>query len=265
MTSSPTPADVTYRHSDVESRRFGRPVGRIEVAHSAQPDAALSEVLDLLAISDDDVVILRYPTEHVTWSAALRRAGRDLVHADVLTTWRLNLARAVPEPPAGWPPEGTAVLPAAEVPRAHLERLVVEVFDQFSNHYAANPLFDASDVVAGYVEWVVRSVEMEHAFCVVAPEGPVGFVTFATQGRRAVIHLGGFVARARLTRGPVGLFAHVAQVATAAGCRSAVLPTQAHNQPMQRLLVGSGYVPTSSTSTVHAVRRGLLDRVPVAR
>lgn len=135
--------------SPLDSARFGRPVERLTVpAGSGSPFPAVREAV---LGSRADVIVLRYPAEHVGWFAELTALGRTAVFADSLTYWRLRAGRGrAPEPPGDLQPTDR-VTPAA------VRESVSDIFDAYRNHYLANPLFGTAEALAGYREWALRS------------------------------------------------------------------------------------------------------------
>lgn len=255
---------VSYAPSEVESRRFGVSVGRLVAPFDAEPTAALGDVRDALESAEEDVVVLRYPSAHVRWFADLLPIERDLIHADSMVHCEQRLAD-LPALPAGWPRDDLTLLSGDEVrdrvDLAALERLVPVVFEGYTNHYMANPLFDPQDVVAGYQEWIRTSLRQDHVVCVLDPAGdPQGFVTVGVGGTRGDLMLGGVAPAARRRHAYTALLITGGRVARDAGCELAGGPTQVQNVATQRVLAAAGYRPTYGISTVHAVRKGLLSR-----
>ncbi len=259
MTDLFADSHVEYVHSEVESLRFDISVGRITVPFASDPVTSLHEVRELLSSSEDDVVVLRYPSERVTWSAALRSAGRDLIHADAMVHCEQGLVDSLPSLPMGWPREDLHLVSGQDVDSASLDALVPVIFDGYTNHYSSNPLFNPRDVVAGYQEWVLTSLRREHVVCIVDHAGdPLGFVTFSAEDGRGDLHLGGITPRLRRQGAYTALLAQAGRLAAAAGCSSAGGPTQVQNVATQRVLAAAGYQPRAATNTMHAVRPGLL-------
>ncbi|GAA4206591.1 hypothetical protein GCM10022252_68940 [Streptosporangium oxazolinicum] len=135
--------------SPLESARFGRPVERLTVP--AGSGSSFPSVREAVLGSEADVIVLRYPAEHVGWFAELTTLGRTAVFADSLTYWRLYAGRGrAPEPPGD-------LQVTERVTPAVVRESISDCFATYRNHYLANPLFDAAGALAGYREWALRS------------------------------------------------------------------------------------------------------------
>lgn len=254
--SAITGRELSLRESLFESRRFGLSFSRAEVPLGVDDqDAALRAVLTYLRDDAADVVVVRHPAAQVGWFARLRESGRDLIAADTLVYWRLEVG-------SGRPPEPltsvTARIAAAPGP-ALVEELVSDMFAGYGNHYLANPLLDPAAALAGYVEWGHRSASDDTAVIVDrTDDGPVGLATMESSSGVSEIQLAGI----RRTAQRQGVYPHLLaaceDAARAAGSRSLVISTQAHNTNVQRAWARYGFEPVGAVSTVHAVRAGLL-------
>jgi ribosomal protein S18 acetylase RimI-like enzyme len=249
---------VTVRDSPLESERFGLTFSRIEVPLGVSDDSALGGVQTAVRESEADIVVLRYPAARVGWYAQLLASGRDLISADTLTYWRLEVGRGRPSVADA----GVATASAEELDESLVGDLVADMFAGYGNHYLANPLLAPGDALAGYVEWAQRSVQHDTAIALTrGDEGVVGLATLEMSPGTSEIQLAGI--RQRFQRH--GLYAHLlAGCERAAGEQGAgelVISTQAHNAQVQRAWTRFGFEPVGTVLTVHAVRPGLLPSV----
>lgn len=252
---------VTCGPSESESDRFGRSVGRIEVPLEAPREEASALVRRELARPTPDLLFLRYPAQYVDWFAAFRGHGRDLLFADTLVYWRLDLDDARIGP--GESRSGLAI-ERSPMPEDDLAALVSDVFEDYANHYRANPLLSPRSALMGYREWVRRSVERDALVRLVhSDQGTVGFATL-TIGECGVAEV--LLAGIRTDVQGTGLYPHLlagcADLARARRCRQLVISTQGHNTDVQRAWSRFGMVPVATFSTVHALRVGLLPTRP---
>ncbi|MEU4540992.1 GNAT family N-acetyltransferase [Streptosporangium sp. NPDC023825] len=240
--------------SPLDSARFGRPVERLTVP--AQAPSPFPAVREAVLGSRADVIVLRYPAEHVGWFAELTALGRTAVFADSLTYWRLRAGRGrAPEPPGD-------LQPTQRVTPAAVRESVSDIFAAYRNHYLANPLFDDAEALAGYREWALRSAS--EGECVAlrewspAGDGILALATLADDADRTEILLAGVISRARGR----GLYAHLLAAvegrALARGAREVVISTQGHNTGVQRAWARYGFEPALTFLTVHLVRSRLL-------
>ncbi|MEU4409218.1 GNAT family N-acetyltransferase [Streptosporangium sp. NPDC023963] len=242
--------------SPLESARFGCSVERLTV--SAGSGAPFSAVREALLGSVADVVVLRYPAEHVGWFAKLTALGRTAVFADSLVYWRLRAGQGRGSAPSSDLRTSEPVGPAA------VEALVSDIFGAYGNHYLANPLFDAAKALAGYREWALRSSAEGECLALeergAGAEGPrlLGLATLEEDGPRTEILLAG------VTPGSQGrgLYAHLLRAvedrALARGAAEVVISTQGHNTRVQRAWARYGFEPVQTFLTVHLVRSRLL-------
>ncbi len=238
--------------SPLESARFGCSVERIVVpADSAAP---LSAVREAVLGSAADVVVLRYPAEHVSWFAELTALGRTAIFADSLAYWRLRAGR-------GHEPRHWASLHVTELSRPDVVKaLVSDIFAAYGNHYLANPLFDAAEAMAGYQEWAARSAA--EGACLGLRDPAVGdllgLVTLEETAGRTEILLAGVVSGAQ-GRGLYSLLLRAVEDRTLArGAAEVVISTQGHNARVQRAWARYGFEPARTVLTVHLVRSRLL-------
>ncbi|MER6947320.1 GNAT family N-acetyltransferase [Nonomuraea sp. NPDC000554] len=235
--------------SRVESERFGCSVERL-TAGSASPFPAVREAV---LGSDADVIVLRYPAEHVGWFAQLTALGRTAVFADSLVYWRLRAGQ-------GRAPEGAPDLLPVEPAAASVGELISEIFTAYGNHYLANPLFDPADAVAGYQEWALSSAAEGGCLALWdrSTEALVALATLEEGEARTEILLAGVVPG----RQGRGLYAHLLKAVEdrtlTRGSADVVISTQGHNTRVQRAWARYGFEPTQTVLTVHLIRSALL-------
>ena len=149
VTSSRT-GEFRCRHSRLESRRFGVSVGRLTVPFGSDADGSLPTVRELLATSRDDVVILRYPSERVTWFASAPRRGTGpRPRGLACSTSSAISAGSRPTCPHGPSIRNLSLVDGRDVDSSALVDLVPRVFATSHSHYTANPLFDPRATRAG--------------------------------------------------------------------------------------------------------------------
>ena len=242
--------------SPLESARFGCSVERLTVpVESGTPFSAVREAL-LGSVAD--VVVLRYPAEHVGWFAKLTAFGRTVLFADSLVYWRLRAGEGRGPAPS---PELRTSEPAGP---AAVRALVSDIFGVYGNHYLANPLFDAAEALAGYQEWALRSsaegecLTLEDRGAQVVGPRTLGLATLEQDGPRTEILLAGVISGSQGR----GLYAHLLRAvedrALARGAAEVVISTQGHNTRVQRAWARYGFEPVQTFLTVHLVRSRLL-------
>lgn len=244
------PRAVRAQESPLESARFGCSVERLTVAAGA--GATSREVREAVLASAADVVVLRYPAEHVGWFAELTGLGRTALFADCLMYWRLRAGEGRPPRPS--PELRVAALNSPAV----VEALVADIFAAYGNHYLANPLFAAAAALEGYQDWALRSAAEGSCLALSDESRVLGIATLADDGPRTEILLAGMVSAAQGR----GLYAHllraVEEHVLVRGAQEVVISTQGHNTRVQKAWARYGFVPVQALLTVHLVRTRLL-------
>ena len=259
---------LTVRDSPAETERFGCSIQRVTIGPGpVEPAALLAQIEHLPA----DVLVVRYDAARLELPGTLARSRRAVVPAGTLTYWEKPVSDAAqPTPPPA--PSGLAVVPAntmvIEAPgslaaaTAVVREIVLTSFDDYGNHYSANPLLDPAAALAGYQEWAVRSLTDDPGNVLVMTEHdkPVGMATLepGADGHDLEILLAGLVPAAQGRRLYGSLLQACETVAAARGASRLVISTQVHNVRVQRAWAREGLRPFAAVETVHLIDRDLL-------
>ncbi|MCA2223144.1 GNAT family N-acetyltransferase [Nonomuraea aurantiaca] len=243
------------QESPQESARFGCSVERLTV--SVASGTRLASVREAILRSTADVVVLRYPAEHIGWFAALTDLGRTAVFADSLVYWQLLVGR-------GRAPAPSPELSVTEAPgAAAVAGLVADIFSAYGSHHLANPLFDPALALAGYQEWALHSAARDGCLALRGLDGDNGsgllaLATLEEDADRTEIQLAGVIP-AQQGR---GLYAYLLKAVEdrtrARGGREVVISTQGHNTRVQRAWARYGFEPVQTLITTHLVLSPLL-------
>ena len=235
--------ELIARASPYESDRFGVSVDRVSVSAAAK--TSVDEVLDVVAASDAQVVVLRYPAREVGWFARLMTGPRAALLADSLVYWSLPAGRGRrPQPDPGL----TTALDKDLDDRV-VDAIVADMFGDYGNHYCANPLFDDALALAGYQQWARRSIATAGAVTLRGPQDRlIGLATLGHADDVTEIELAGIVADEQGRGRYHHLLAAAEDVAT--GSRL-VISTQSHNTGVQRAWARYGFEPVHALLTVH--------------
>ncbi|KQY60520.1 hypothetical protein ASD11_13845 [Aeromicrobium sp. Root495] len=245
---------VQVADSPVESARFGVSIARVLVPEEAEADAAFATVRETLSEHSADVIVLRYPARHVRWFADLLSTGRELIHADTLDFWD----RALDE--VRDPDYAPYVLDESPSPE-DVGAISAPMFDEYPNHYAANPRLDVSRLGAGFAEWATTLAGAGPTGVLRAEDGdPAGYYTVALHGEVAEWVLGGVTAGHRGRGVYPRLMVGAERAAAQAGASRLIVSTQVQNLPVRRFYARLGMTPLSAFLTVHAVRSDRSDR-----
>ena len=240
--------------SPSESVRFERPIARLTIDAGTVADH--DEIVHALEAFPADVVILRYPSSSVDlYHHLMKLRSHEPLLADCLLYWECDLKNWSPDGDiAGGLHTNTAAAPAVGA-------IVRPVFDRYSNHYAANPLFDPHDALEGYVEWVTTLVEGGSATCLTTHDADDSFVGFAVIDfgvETPDIRLAGISPSHRGRGHYRDLIEATMNLAANAGHDRLAISTQAHNTTVMRTWAALGWAPVNSFTTIHLIKRGLI-------
>lgn len=239
------------QRSPTETARFGIEVGRIDLAELVQLDELEA------SLEGFDLVILR---ANASWRSLPSKLASLTKHrvitADHLCYWEWIEQRFEPAPL----PAGASVKPTDDTEL--VSSLVVQTFDGYANHYAANPLLDASHITAGYEEWVTGLLASEGSTCLVlsAANGqPIGFAVVDWSASPPDIRLAGVVPsfQGQGLYGP--LLSAAMSEATGRGHGVIEISTQSDNTNVMRSWARLGLLPNRTVATHHIVVGSLLD------
>ncbi len=242
--------------SPSESARFGLHVGRLVISSGQRVDSA---AIDRAVTSAElDVIVLRYPAVEVQLFAELSAlSGFETLYADTLLHWEWRHVPGHTPHPVG------ASLRLTTVSADRVGDIVRTVFADYPNHYAANPLLGRAAALDGYVEWATTSVSSGDAIAHLLIDADGGSVGFAVVDRSAALPdvlLAG-IEPAHRGRGRYGdLIRAVMHAEVGAGSTGLTISTQAHHVTVMAAWARLGWLPLRAVTTVHLVRRGLLDR-----
>ena len=224
------------------------------ITDDASPD--VGDLATAVQDSEADVVILRYPSRAVDlFSGLMALPGHEPLFADSLMYWECDLTGAEGLPPIS---PGLSVV---KVPPGDVAPMVRSVFAHYPNHYAANPLFEESAALDGYVEWATTLLGQGNTVCLALTEDA------AIRAAFAVIDFTSSVPDIRLAgvhpehagRGRYrDLIAAAMCEAEGEGSERIAISTQVHNVAVMSTWAKLGWKPVSSCTTVHLVRRRLL-------
>jgi len=164
------------KHSETESRRFGRDVTRLTVPEQCKWSDR--EVVALATSVEADLVILRSPTSRNRLGGMLGSTSTiQTIHADSLLYFSRQLYGLC----------DVGVLAADvtvsfdPISTPQLRELVVATFADYQNHYSANPDLPAGAVQDGYAEWVTNTLTSPqgHLLSLVNNQRVVAFIVYS--------------------------------------------------------------------------------------
>jgi len=231
-----------------ESRRSGLRVGRL--ACGLHTDWDHFDPATVIAGSDYDLVVLRYPSSQVAVAEQLQVPGLRSWIADTLLYFSVEVAAvATPDP-------GTR-LTQVDALDAAFDALLDVTFEGYQNHYASNSHLQAISVSEAYVDWVRNQVAGGTGGCYgywAADDALAGLGVLeaisegANEWTLGGVHPGhrGHGAYAQIIR-------HLARVTAEQGRTELVTSTQTSNLPSMRAWCREGFLPTLSLNTIHVM------------
>jgi len=256
---------VMVRDSPLETERFGYSTTRLTIGPGPVDVGRLLATIEDLAA---DLLVVRYDAARLQLASAFARSGRAVLPAGTLTYWEKPVSVAEPSRPS--PPSDIEVLAAdtmeAEMVSALVREIVRASFQDYGNHYLANPLLDPSAALAGYQDWALRSLQANPGNVLVLTDRrePIGLATLESGAGadHLEILLAGLVPAAQGRRLYGSLLDGCERLAAARGASRMVISTQVHNVRVQRAWARHGLRPFAAIETVHLVDPGLLPASP---
>lgn len=245
---------VRYWTSEVESRRFSIPIGRVTVGYDAHSDDVEPQLSAVLAEAGETLLIVRYPATQARLGATIARSGWLVLPADVLTYWEVR-ADSLAELQA-YTDSALRVAPseASEDAALILETVVCDSFHGYGNHYTADPALDPELALAGYVEWALKAfaADPQNALLLLHDDTPVGAATVVDGPGYLEVELAGLVCEAQGKGWYRMLLRGIGQEALRRGAERVIISTQVSNTRVQRAWAKAGMKPFAAVTTVHA-------------
>jgi len=238
---------MASRWSELESTRFNLDTYRFEADTVDEP------LLFAINESNADLVILRVPVGELKNVHLLRPLGAHPLVADTLVYYTYDCSQAAPPPASN---RRIEIRTATAEDTQGVESLCTEIFRDYENHYASNPLLGRDAVSQAYSEWATDYVaqhEDDGRQCWVATTTNqiVGFATTRVEQDICEIVLNG-VSKSLEGRGIYrALVAQVQAHARSLGCTTVFSSTQIGNLAPQRVWARQGFFMNKAVNTVH--------------
>lgn len=251
------------KFSAAESDRFGVTIARLNIGTNWRSEfkdshALFDHITAELRHAQENVVVLRYPSELARMPFAAQHSDRKILPAGCLMYWAADLrsyACSATKPAAI---TARQVGPAGEA-RRKLVAALEDSFRGYTNHYSANPLFDDALIVAGYREWAERTLIADSGTALVLEQsgGVIGVATIRdshTDCSVREIELAGMISAEQGKGNYRHLLDAVASLALELGFSTLAISTQSHNIHVQRAWTAAGFRPVESVDTLHCVQ-----------
>jgi ribosomal protein S18 acetylase RimI-like enzyme len=247
-------APLVVERSDVESRRFGLSVARLNVplASSVQDD----EIVRVCKENIHDVVVVRYPTDRARVAELFARCD-DVISFQVDTLVYFSL-KVSSRPTLILPSTDYPIRPATVADREDLSALFGASFTNYTSHYAANPIFKEQDIRDGYIEWATSYLEQASFETLLArteSDALSGFITMKIDPDVAELILSGVHPTYHGQGIYTSLVDHALNVGQLHGVDEVVTSTQVSNFRVIRTWIRAGFTLECSLNTIHFMRR----------
>lgn len=239
--------DLTLRESPAESDAAGVRVGRLEIPVESHVD--VSQLRHCLLKSPYDVVVLRYPADNSDLAFGLNAGDLTAIQADTLLYFEASCG-------PGLEPRSSLTLREASSTHAQdVAALVLDVFGDYTNHYAANPLLQRISIADAYKEWVIRSIDNSESATLIASNTEFQDIGICmvdlSQEDYDEILLAGVAGEHRRQGHYFEMLKQVMLRSSSNGKSHVVISTQASNIAVMRAWCKLGFQPSLALNTLH--------------
>jgi ribosomal protein S18 acetylase RimI-like enzyme len=246
-------ATPMIRESPAESARFNCNIGRLVVPFSTS--ATDREVVSLCDESQFDLLIVRAAASRHLLASALSLIPKKRVFLADCLLYFSQLLLVKNNSTTDVDSSLSEIVPSE---LAELLDLVRVTFQNYQNHYAANPRLSAQASIDGYVEWIAQLHHNQSGHIFVAKNEKrevVSFMAIQKEGDAAEILLNG----TRPDHQQLGLYPNLLTYASRQlaerGSNSLVTSTQATNIAVINSWIKSGFRYTGAINTFHIEKR----------
>ncbi len=238
-----------FKYSDVESRRFGKIIYR---GHPGVYD--LSVLRQFFNYNNPDILIIRFPAEEQCNLHSLNSLDKDIIHADTLVYYQLDLKKTFYNPVKN---VDLVFRQATDHQRKDFEGLVPRIFNNYANHYFSNPLLDNQRIKDGYTEWVTEGLSKPDHFQVLAYDGgiAIAFITYRISQSHAEIVMNGVLPEYEGRGIYTDLLRYVKQYCNELNIPAIRVSTQIQNYFVQKVWNKEGLILDKAFVTIHLNKR----------
>jgi ribosomal protein S18 acetylase RimI-like enzyme len=235
--------------SELDSKRFSIKVERLSITNEDQ--ISDGEIIELCRAMSGDLLILRAPSSRIALGSQLLKAERlDAFQADTLVYFAKMLEDA--RLPFG---ESPGVLIRKSIPsdKENVGSVARVAFENYPNHYLANPRLEPSAISQGYGEWAERCVDDPFTMVLVAIVDDVvcGFIATKVDDQSAEVVLNAVHPRFQGRGIYQDLLQRTCKLVFEEGGNSISISTQISNQRVINIWTRSGFVLKETFNTFH--------------
>lgn len=246
--------------SDVESRKFGRNIGRFFVGENwskqFNSEGELQQfLLELCASDTHDLTVMRVPSGMIDLINRTNFKNRTLLFVGTLVYWEIRLNANVLNFASG------NIETAENIEKdtyGEIFQVLDSSFSNYKNHYTANPLLHTVSATESYRDWAFHVLEnTPENVVVVKLDGKIAglAVINPNQGGPVEIMLAGIAEDFQRRGAYVSLLSGVCQIALERGFEHVVISTQSRNISVQKAWAKAGFSPALSIDTFHSLAK----------
>ena len=140
---------MKFEYSKLESDRFRKKIFKYQTT-----DIDINSLQKNILENEADIVFLRIPSNQSYQIQKLDLLGMPYIQTDTLVYYYADLAKFEPSQKTNHDISFRKI-DNSNVHKKEVERLVKKIFTSYTNHYFSNKYIDKSDIIDGYIEWVL--------------------------------------------------------------------------------------------------------------
>lgn len=236
-------------YSEVESKRFGMNVFR-QVDSDPDYDRIAKDILK----NKVDLLILRIPSNKQNQLYKIERKGFPYLVADSLVYYKALLSdievRKIKN-------NEIEYIVAEQSHRNTLCQLVLEIFNDYTNHYFSNPYIQKQSIIEGYQEWAMNNITYNNpntiTFLIKRDNHFIGFAccSFNLEKKECEGILYGVINKESGKGLYSDLIKYTQNYFKKLGYLTMKVSTQIHNITVQKVWTKEGFFLTETFITVH--------------
>lgn len=239
------------KYSELESNRFG-----LQIFRGNLPVFDINVLTAFYKDNDPDILIFRVPVGEQFKLHALNTLGKDVINADTLVYYEVDLAKAAFNEIKN---KDLEFVVAGPQHAGVFASLIEQIFLDYTNHYCSNPLLDRKQIMEGYSEWAISSISIPGNLHILGylHGQPVGFITCSYDAAGAEIILNGVLPAFQSKGIYTDLVRYVKAHFHALATPSVKVSTQIQNFAVQKAWSREGLVLNSAYVTIHLNKKSL--------
>ena len=246
--------------SEIESRKFGRNIGRFFVGENwieqFNSEGELQQsLLELWDADKHDLTVVRVPSGLIDLINTTDLKNRSLLFVGTLVYWEICLNEHIPNFASG---NTETAEQLGKDKYGEIYQVLDSSFSNYKNHYTANPLLQTVSANESYRDWAFHVLEnTPENVVVVKLDGKIAGLAVINfyQGGPVEILLAGIGEHYQRRGAYVSLLSGVCRIASDRGFDHVVISTQSRNISVQKAWAKAGFSPALSIDTFHSLAK----------